>query len=74
MADRLTELNFGAGAAQTAFTEYLLAVQAAKERVLRPSQAMKESAVGWRFEPVVAALQALRGTYLASARWPRSVT
>ena len=63
----LTELNFGAGAAQTAFSEYLLAVQAADERVLRLSQAMKESVVGWRFEPVVAALQALRGIDLVNA-------
>lgn len=63
----LAELNFGAGAAQTAFTEYLLAVQAADERVLRLSQAMKESVVGWRFEPVVAALQALRGIDLVNA-------
>lgn len=63
----LAELSFGAGAAQTAFTEYLLAVQAADERVLRLTQAMKESVVGWRFEPVVAALQALRGIDLVNA-------
>jgi transposase len=63
----LAELNFGAGAAQTAFTEYLLAVQAAHERVQRLSQALQDSIKGWRFEPVVAALQALRGIDLVNA-------
>lgn len=63
----LAELNFGAGAAQTAFTEYLLAVQAADERVQRLSQALQDSIRGWRFEPVVAALQALRGVDLINA-------
>ena len=63
----LAELNFGAQAAQTAFTEYLLAVQAADERVQRLSQALQESIRGWRFEPVVAALQALRGIDLINA-------
>jgi transposase len=63
----LCELNFGASAAQMAFTEYLLAVQAADERVQRLSQALRDSIRGWRFEPVVAALQALRGIELVSA-------
>lgn len=63
----LAELNFGAGAAQTAFTEYLLAVQAADERVQRLSQALQDSIAGWRFEPVVAALQALRGVDFINA-------
>jgi transposase len=63
----LAELNFGAGAAQTAFTEYLLAVQAADQRVQRLSQALRDSIKGWRFEPVVAALQALRGIDLVNA-------
>lgn len=57
----LAALNFGDGAAQTAFTEYWQAVQAADERVLRMTQALLGSVAGWRFEPVVAALQALRG-------------
>lgn len=57
----LAELNFGATAAQTAFTEYLLAVQATDERVQRLGQALQDSIAGWRFEPVVKALQALRG-------------
>jgi transposase len=63
----LAELNFGAGAAQTAFTEYLLAVQACDERVQRLSQALQDSIKGWRFEPVVAALQALRGIDIVNA-------
>lgn len=63
----LAELKFDAGASQTAFTEYLLAVQAADERVQRLSQALSSSIVGWRFEPVVAALQALRGIDLVNA-------
>lgn len=63
----LAELNFGAGASQTAFTEYLLAVQAADERVQRLSQALQNAIKGWRFEPVVAALQALRGIDVINA-------
>lgn len=63
----LAELNFGAAAAQTAFTEYLLAVQAADERVQRLTQTLSDSVRGWRFEPVVAALQALRGIDVVNA-------
>ena len=63
----LAALNFGAGASQTAFTEYWLAVQAADERVQRLTQALQASVSGWRFEPVVAALQALRGIDVVSA-------
>jgi transposase len=57
----LGALNFGDGAAQTAFTEYWQAVQGADERVLRMAQALLGSVAGWRFDPVVRALQALRG-------------
>ncbi len=63
----LAEQSFGAAASQTAFTEYLLAVQAADERVQRLSQALQDSIKGWRFEPVVAALQALRGIDIINA-------
>lgn len=52
---------------QTAFTEYLLAVQSADERVRRITQALVSAIPGWRFEPVVAALQALRGIDVVSA-------
>lgn len=63
----LGTLSFGQDAAQTAFTEYWLAVQAADERVVRLTQASAASIAGWRFEPVVAALQALRGIDVVSA-------
>jgi transposase len=63
----LAELRFDADAAQVALTEYLLAVQAAIARVQRLDQALVDSIVGWRFEPVVAALQALRGVARVTA-------
>ena len=63
----LATLNFGAGAAQTAFTEYGLAVKSADERVERLTKALQASITGWRFEPVVGALQALRGVAAITA-------
>jgi transposase len=63
----LGTLNFGAASSQVAFTEYGQAVQAADERVARLSAALQASIAGWRFEPVVAALQALRGIDVLSA-------
>jgi len=63
----LATLNFGIGAAQTAFTEYWQAVKSADERVERLTKALQSSITGWRFEPVVGALQALRGVAAISA-------
>jgi transposase len=63
----LATLNFGAGAAQTAFTEYWQAVKSADDRVERLTQALQGSITGWRFEPVVEALQALRGVAAITA-------
>jgi transposase len=63
----LATLNFGLSAAQTAFTEYWQAVTAADERVARLTEAAANSIEGWRFEPVVRALQALRGIDQISA-------
>jgi len=63
----LATLNFGAGAAQTAFTEYWQAVQSADDRVERLTKALQASIAGWRFEPVVRALQALRGVAAITA-------
>ena len=63
----LGTLNFGAGAAQTAFTEYWQAVTAADDRVDRVTKALQASIAGWRFEPVVGALQALRGVAAITA-------
>lgn len=63
----LATLNFGLPGAQTAFTEYWQAVTAADERVARLTVASANSIAGWRFEPVVKALQALRGIDQISA-------
>jgi transposase len=63
----LATLNFGLPGAQTAFTEYWQAVTAADERVARLTTASANSIEGWRFEPVVRALQALRGIDQVSA-------
>lgn len=57
----LATLNFGADPTQTAFTEYWLAVTSADERVQRLTQSLQSCITNWRFAPVVAALQALRG-------------
>jgi transposase len=63
----LATLSFAGSGAQTAFTEYWQAVTAADERVARLTAALKESIAGWRFQPVVEALQALRGIDAISA-------
>ena len=63
----LATLNFGLAGAQTAFTEYWQAVAAADERVARLTDALANSIAGWRFEPVVMALLALRGIDQVSA-------
>jgi transposase len=63
----LAEQAFGASAAQTAFTEYCLTVQAADQRVERLTKALEEAATQWRFANVVAALQALRGVAMVTA-------
>lgn len=63
----LGSLNFPQQAAQTAFTEYWLEAQAADARVNRLTLALRDSVKGWRFEPVVAALQALRGVDVVTA-------
>jgi transposase len=63
----LTTLNFGASAAQVAFTEYSLAVKAADDRVERLTKALVASITSWRFESVVGALQALRGVAAITA-------
>ena len=63
----LGTLSFGDSSSQIAFTEYQLAVQAADERLQRLTTALAQAVQGWRHEPVVQALQALRGIDLASA-------
>jgi len=63
----LTTLNFGPDGSHTAFTEYQLAVQWADQRVDRLTRALGESIAGWRFEPAVQALMALRGVDVVTA-------
>ena len=63
----LSTLSFERLETQTAFTEYWQAVSAADERVARLTTALANSVQGWRFEPVVQALQALRGIDQISA-------
>jgi transposase len=59
--------RFDHPADEIALTEYHLAVQAANDRVKRLTEAWAQTAKGWRFEPVVAALRALRGIDTVSA-------
>ena len=63
----LATLAFEHTPAQTAFTEYQLAIQGADERVARLTQALEQAIEGWRFEPVVRHLRALRGLDTVSA-------
>lgn len=63
----LTTLNFGPDGSHTAFTEYQMAVQWADQRIERLTRAVSESITGWRFEPVVQALMALRGVDVITA-------
>lgn len=63
----LGDLSFEQASCQVAFTEYVLAVQAADQRLQRVSEALIQAVRGWRFAPVVAALRALRGIDVVSA-------
>jgi transposase len=63
----LSTLSFESSGGQTAFTEYWQAVCAADERVCRLTDALAGAIAGWRFEPVVKALLALRGIDQISA-------
>ena len=63
----LTTLNFVTDGSHTAFTEYQMAVQWADQRVERLTRALSESITGWRFEPVLKALMALRGVDVVTA-------
>lgn len=53
--------RFDHDADRIVLAEYQLAAQSAEQRVQRLTAALGEAARGWRFEPVVAALRALRG-------------
>ena len=57
----IAEQHFEHAGDRIALAEYQLAVQSAEQRVQRLTAALAEAISGWRFEPVVAALRALRG-------------
>lgn len=57
----IAEQSFEHDGDRIVLAEYQLAAQAAEQRVQRISAALIEAAKGWRFDPVVAALRALRG-------------
>jgi len=57
----IAEQRFDHDGDRIALAEYQLAAHSAEQRVLRLTTALAEAARGWRFEPVVAALRALRG-------------
>lgn len=63
----LAELKLPQPAQQIAFQEYVDAVEVAAKRVERLTHAIEQAAEGWRFAPVVAALQALRGVQFVHA-------
>lgn len=60
-------LRFDHEGDRIALAEYQLAAQAAEQRVQRLTSALTEAVKGWRFEPIVAALRALRGIDTVSA-------
>lgn len=63
----LADQAFEHTADQLAFTEYVLAVQGADERLARLDQALVQITSAWRFGPVVSALRTLRGIDTVSA-------
>lgn len=63
----LATLSFANATDQIVFTEYWQGVVSADERVARLTAALEGAIEGWRYEPVVRALQALRGIDMVSA-------
>jgi transposase len=63
----IADQRFDHEADRIALAEYQLAVQSAEQRVQRLTHALTDAVQGWRFEPVVAALRALRGIDTVSA-------
>ena len=57
----LSELKLPEAAQQIAFEEYIDAITVATSRIERFTRAIETEVATWRFAPVVAALQALRG-------------
>lgn len=63
----IADQRFEWAADQIALAEYQLAVQATQERVQRLTATLEQSVANWQFEPIVAALRALRGIDTVSA-------
>lgn len=63
----LADLKLPQPVQQIAFEEYVDAVEVASSRIERLTRAIERSTEGWRFAPVVAALQALRGVQFVHA-------
>jgi transposase len=54
-------------AASVILEEYLMAIEAAAERIVRCEQAMRDLLPGWRLEPAVHALMAMKGFQIVAA-------
>lgn len=63
----LSSFKLPDAARQLAFQEYINAVESATARLTRIEAAIPEQVETWRFQPVVEALQALRGMQLITA-------
>jgi transposase len=63
----IADQRFDHEADRIALAKYQLAVQSAEQRVQRLTIALTQATQGWRFEPVVATLRALRGIDTVSA-------
>lgn len=63
----LSELKLPEPAQQIAFEEYVDAIALATGRIERLTRAIESEAATWRFAPVVAALQAMRGIQFVHA-------
>ena len=63
----ISRLVIARSAQRLAFEEYVLAVQESTERVHRLTQAIEQELLHWRWQPLVAALQACRGIQLIHA-------
>jgi transposase len=76
----LSELKLPEPAQQIVFEEYVDAIAVATGRIERLTRAIETEVLAWRFAPVVAALQAMRGIQFvhavtgARARSPRRAT
>jgi transposase len=63
----LAQLKLPQPVQQIAFEEYVDAVEVASARIERLTRAIETGIAGWRFEPVVQRLQALRGVQFVHA-------